>query len=246
MMGRMREASFKSACALAAFAGLLVAAAPPVGATPLTTVVGNLAEANGGYGSTSFNTANTRFAQGFSTAASPQFADNDGNGFVAFQVLWHLQPGGGMGLNDQGEFDFVPVETGFSVSLHADNNGAPGVVISGPDLTTTNQTRLLTFSLGAAVAPLQPNTSYWLTIGFYAPYGSGLSSPPFLSTTSNTAGTGSGSFGSLLVSTDNGATWGGASQRGILEVNVEAVPEPSALALAALGIAAACLARRRK
>jgi hypothetical protein len=231
---------------LAAFAGLLVAAAPPAGATPLTTVVGNLAEANGGYGSTSFNTGSTRFAQGFSTAASPQFADNDGNGFVAFQVLWHLQPGGGMGLNDQGEFDFVPVETGFSVSLHADNNGFPGSTIGEAALATTNQTGLLAFSLGAAVAPLQPNTSYWLTIGFYAPYGSGLSSPPFLSTTSDTAGTGSGSFGSLLVSTDNGATWDGASQRAILEVNVEAVPEPSALALAALGIAATCIRRRRK
>jgi hypothetical protein len=242
----MRKASYRSACALAAFAGLLVAAAPPAGATPLTTVVGNLAEANGGYGSTSFNTGSTRFAQGFSTAASPQFADNDGNGFVAFQVLWHLQPGGGMGLNDQGEFDFVPVETGFSVSLHADNNGAPGSTIGEAALATTNQTGLLAFSLGAAVAPLQPNTSYWLTIGFYAPYGSGLSSPPFLSTTSNTASTGSGSFGSLLVSDNNGATWGGASQRAILEVNVEAVPEPSALALAALGIAATCIRRRRK
>jgi len=48
----------------------------------------------------------------------------------------------------------------------------------------------------------------------------------------------------LPVSDDSGANWGGASERAILELRAEAVPEPSTWALAALGIAAAALTRR--
>lgn len=227
---------------LAALAALLAFATPVADASTLTTVVGNLALADGGSTTASFNSFSVRYAQGFSTAASPQFADNDGNGYVSAQVLWHLHAGEGWDAN----IELAPALTGFSLQLHADNGGVPGSVISGPFSETTEQNGVVVFSIGDAVSPLQPNTNYWLTLGFYRPSGSSLVIPPSLSTTTNTASTGSGAFGSLLVSDDNGSSWGGTSERAILEVNIEAVPEPSAWALAAAGIALAVTRRRKR
>lgn len=159
------------------------------------------------------------------------------------QALWHVQPGDSMQFVD-GDFQFAPALTGFILELRADNGGVPGSVIGEPIHSSTDQEGALGFFLGSATSPLQPNSSYWLTLAFYAPDGSSVATPASIRTTTDTASTGSGSFGALLVSGDSGATWGGASERAILELRAEAVPEPSTWALAALGIAAAALARR--
>jgi len=243
MMTPMSPHPFRRAMPLVALVALLSLAATNASAGTLSTVVGNLATSPGGNW-TSFNAFSTRFAQGFTTGASPQFADNDGNGFVSMQALWHVQPGNGMQFIDD-DFQFAPALTAFILELRADAGGAPGSVIGGPIHQTTDQAGELAFSLGSATSPLQPNSSYWLTLAFYKPDESSLGTPASIRTTTDTASTGSGAFGALLLSSDNGATWGGASDRAILELRTEAVPEPSTWALAAIGIAAAALARRR-
>jgi hypothetical protein len=242
MMKCMIYAPFRRSLPLAAVAALLLLSANAASASTLSTVVGNLATAPGSSWK-SFNTLSTRFAQGFTTGASPQFADNDGNGFVSMQALWHLQPGNAMQFVD-GDFQFAAAVTGFILELRADNGGVPGSVIGGPVHSSTDQEGELGFSLGSATSPLQPNSSYWLTLAFYAPDGSSVATPASILTTTDTTSTGSGTFGALLVSDDSGTTWGGASERAILELRTEAVPEPSTWALAALGIAAAALTRR--
>ena len=240
----MPQHPLRRAKALAAIVALLSLAANAASASTLSTVVGNLATAPGGEW-TSFNSFQTRFAQGFTTGASPQFADNDGNGFVSMQALWHVQPGDGMQWIDE-EFQFAPAPTAFIIELRADAGGMPGSQILASEHQTTDQPGPLAFSLGSATSPLQPNSSYWLTLAFYWPEGSSVVTPASIRTTTDTTSTGSGAFGPLLVSSDSGATWGGASERAILELRAEAVPEPSSIVLAALGIAAAAtLARCR-
>ena len=91
---------------------------------------------------------------------------------------------------------------------------------------------------------LQANTSYWLTLKFlFVGGGATLANYANLPVTTDTATTGSGSLGALMQNTGSG--WTGLTERAVLQVQVESVPEPSSAGLLLLGLGC-WLAKRRR
>lgn len=204
--------------------------------TIYATLAGNLGASSQTSGSVVFQPlAGTTFAQRFTTGTLPAIGDGDSSGQILYRFSWNLLPAQ----------MFDPVEglsnldTTYAVDLFTDASGTPGTsLLIGPATASLSAPGVVAFSYADLVADpriaLQSNTSYWLTVAFQSASGTpGVQLLLPFTTGSNQ--TGPGTIDNLMVNTGNG--WGGLSERAIVEVQVEIVPEPSAIALAAAGIA---------
>lgn len=211
-------------------------------------VVGNL-----GAGTTANPTTalayNRTFAQQFTTGLlNPGDLDQDGN--VLHSFSWQLNAALGPfdpGFGDEG--GQPEVETVYEWNLLSDTGGTPGSSLTAPGNFSVFSSGVRTFQYAALSSAngyvLESNTSYWLTLKFlFVGGGSTLGSYADLPVTTSTATTGAGSLGSLMENTGSG--WTGLSERAVLQVEVESVPEPSTWALLACGGLVAGAALRRK
>jgi MYXO-CTERM domain-containing protein len=134
-------------------------------------------------------------------------------------------------------------------SLHSDNAGTLGGSLFGTyqvNVLSPGMAELNYAALISAGSPLmQSNTTYWLTLRFSHVVGSViLGQYAELPVTTSTATTGTGSLGALMENTGSG--WTGLSEKAVLQVQVESVPEPGSGALVALGLAGLTAMRRRR
>lgn len=138
----------------------------------------------------------------------------------------------GVGLGD-----VVPYSTG-RLNLIADNAGSPTGTLIATGTSLLGPNGVLNFSLGSV--PLIANNTYWVTVqDINASSGSYFS---WLRNTADIAPSGLNSSGytfptgGSLESSDGGATWSSYPSGAKLGITVEAVPEPSSLVMAGLGI----------
>jgi hypothetical protein len=221
---------------------LLMVVAMPLAAaraeTIYATLAGNLDASSQTSGSVVFQPlAGTTFAQRFITGTLPAIGDGDSSGQILYRFSWNLLPAQ---VFDPIEEVFSDLNTTYAVNLRTDAAGTPGtsLLLLMPATASLSAPGVVAFSYADLVADpriaLQSNTSYWLTVA----YQSASETPgvqlrlPF---TTGSNQTGPGTVDNLMVNTGNG--WGGISERAIVQVQVEVVPEPSAIALAAAGIA---------
>lgn len=219
----------------------ILAATPPAAAhadTPFATLAGNLGATVETSGAVQFSPlTGTTFAQRFTTATLPAIGDGDDSGQVLYRFGWNLLPAQGP-YNPISE-SFPDLDTTYSVNLRADVAGTPGaILLPSPAMATVSGPGLVEFIYADLVndpqVALQSHTSYWLTVAFQ--YASDtVGTPLLLPFTSGTAQVSPGSIENLMVNTGSG--WGGLSERAIVQVQVETVPEPSAGVLAAAGLA---------
>jgi hypothetical protein len=212
----------------------------------LMEVVGNLGASSTANNSTAL-TETRYFAQQFTTGLlNPGDFNQDGN--VMHRFFWQLNPA--LGPFDPGygeEGGTPPVETVYEWSLHADNAGTPGgslfgtyyVSVFSPGVAELNYAALVS----AGYPLMQSNTTYWLALNLsHIGGGDRLGQYADLPVTTSTATTGAGSLGALMENTGSG--WTGLSERAVLQVQVESVPEPGSGGLAFLGLVCV-LANRR-
>ena len=217
------------------------------GAQGLMEVVGNLGSASTANNSTTL-TLTKYFAQQFTTGLlTPGDFNQDGN--VMHQFLINLNPA--LGPFDPGygsEGGEPPIETIYEWTLRGDNAGTPGGSLIGTLNGSVTSPGVATFGYAALVSAgdyfLQSNTTYWLTLRFsnIGP-GERIGMYANLPVTTSTATTGAGSLGALQENTGGG--WGGLSERMVMQVQVESVPEPGSAGLLILGLGCLRATRRR-
>jgi hypothetical protein len=139
------------------------------------------------------------------------------------------------------------VETIYGWSLRTDNAGTPGGALFGTYQVSVYSPGVASLNYAALVSAgdylLQSNTTYWLALRFlYVGGGATLGNYANLPVTTSTATTGAGSLGALMENTGSG--WTGLSERAVLQVQVESVPEPASAGLVFLGLVCV-LANRR-
>jgi len=218
-----------------------------VGAQGLVEAVGNLGAGSTADPTTAF-TYNKYFAQQFTTGLlNPGDHDQDGN--VLHRFSWQLQTA--LGPFDPGygsEGGQPEVESVFEWSLMSDAGGTPGSLLTAAGTFSAYNSGITVFYYAASTSfggfVLEANTSYWLALRFlYAGAGATLGQYANLPVTTDTATTGPGSLGALMQKTGSG--WTGLTERAVLQVQVESVPEPSSAGLVMLGLGC-WLARRRR
>ncbi len=131
-----------------------------------------------------------------------------------------------------------------SADLVTDSSGTPGTTVlttfTLPTIPTGTTYSDETFTPNSSVM-LSANTSYWFIL---SASGTGYYRWGY---TDSTSYTGSGSLGEIGVSTNNGTSWTThplSYGPEILQVNSASVPEPSSLALMALGVGVTAMAGR--
>lgn len=220
----------------------ILAATPPAAAhadTPFATLAGNLAASSQTNGSIQFfPLPGTTFAQRFTTATLPAIGDGDASGQILYRFSWDLLAAQAF---DPINENFSNLDTTYAVNLFTDAAGAPGssLLALGPATGTLSAPGVVEFSYADLVADpsvaLQSNTSYWLTVAFQSASDPGAGTALLLPFTTGSNQTGPGTVDNLMVNTGGG--WGGLSERAIVQVQAETVPEPSAIGLAAAGLA---------
>jgi hypothetical protein len=141
------------------------------------------------------------------------------------------------------------VETIYGWSLRTDNAGTPGGALFGTYQVSVYSPGVASLNYAALVSAgdylMESNTTYWLTLKFGG-VGAGdrLGQYANLPVTTSTATTGAGSLGALMENTGSG--WTGLSERAVLQVQVESVPEPGTVGLVGLGLMALGILRRKK
>lgn len=227
---------------LSRLAILVILAATPLAAARADTIYATLA---GNLGATSETSASvifqpiygTTFAQRFTTGTLPAIGDGDSDSLILYRFSWDLRPA--PGRYDPITDGFPDVETTYAVNLLADAAGTPGssLLSSGPVQGTVSVPGVMEFNYADLVATpsiaLQSNTAYWLSLTIQSATGAGQ--PPLLPFTTGSNQTGSGTVDNLIV--NSGSGWGGISERAVVQVQAEVVPEPSAIVLAAAGLA---------
>lgn len=190
--------------------------------------------------------AGTTFAQRFTTGTLPSIGDGDSSGQILYRFAWQLLPA--QGTYDPFLESFPDLETTYQVNLFTDASGAPGTsLLTEPATGSLAAAGAAQFAWADLIAAphlaLQSNTSYWLTVAFQS--ASDLVGQPLLMpVTTDVDQTGPGTVTSLLLNTGSG--WGGISERALVQIQAEVVPEPSALALAAAGLALVAWRCRRR
>jgi hypothetical protein len=213
----------------------------------LMEVVGNLGSGFTANPSTAFSSTNKYFAQQFTTGLlSPGDHDQDGN--VMHRFSWQLQTAVGPFDPGYGSEGGEPeVESVFEWRLMSDAGGTPGNLLTAAGSFSAYSSGITDFYYAAnpswGDSVIQANTTYWLALRFlYVGGGATLGNYANLPVTTSTATTGAGSLGALMENTGSG--WTGLSERAVLQVQVESVPEPASAGLAFLGLVCV-LANRR-
>jgi hypothetical protein len=214
----------------------------------LMEVVGNLGASSTANPMTALTFTKT-FAQQFTTGLlNPGDHNQDGN--VMHQFLWELNPAlGGFDPGYGTEGGQPLVETIYGWSLRTDNAGTPGGALFGTYQVSVYSPGVASLNYAALVSAgdylMESNTTYWLTLKFGG-VGAGdrLGQYANLPVTTSTATTGAGSLGALMENTGSG--WTGLSERAVLQVQVESVPEPGTVGLVGLGLMALGILRRKK
>ena len=214
----------------------------------LMEVVGNLGASSTANPLTDLTFTKT-FAQQFTTGLlNPGDHNQDGN--VMHQFLWELNPAlGGFDPGYGTEGGQPLVETIYGWSLRTDNAGTPGGALFGTYQVSVYSPGVASLNYAALVSAgdylMESNTTYWLTLKFGG-VGAGdrLGQYANLPVTTSTATTGAGSLGALMENTGSG--WTGLSERAVLQVQVESVPEPGTVGLVGLGLMALGILRRKK
>jgi len=187
----------------------------------------------------------TKYAQKFTTE-NLNLGDADLNGLVYHKFSWALQPaiaGYDPDLEDTPWAEY----TQFQWSLLSDVGGLPGTDLISPTVFwITSEPGVASDGYGGSFV-LQSNSSYWLSIRFFSASSYlGISMYPTLPVTSDASVYGAGTLGGLMVNTGTG--WTGLSERALIQIEAESVPEPASLQL--LGFSLGCLwilrGRRRK
>lgn len=218
----------------------LLAASPLAAAradTTYATLAGNLGATSQTSGSIVFQPLiGTTFAQRFTTGTLPAIGDGDSSGQILYRFSWDLLAAQAF---DPINENFSNLNTTYAVNLLADASGTPGSsLFTSPATGSLSAPGVVEFSYADLVADpsiaLQSNESYWLTVAFQSA-SDAVGVPLLLPFTTGSNQTGPGTVDNLMVNTGSG--WGGISERAIVQVQAEVVPEPSAIVLTAAGLA---------
>ena len=218
-----------------------------VRAQGLMEVVGNLGASSTANNSTAL-TLPRHFAQQFTTGLLNP-GDHNADGNVMHRFLWQLNPALGPFDPTYGaEGGEPPVETVYDWSLHTDNAGTPGGSLFGTYQVSVFSSGVAELNYAALISAgyplMQSNTTYWLSLRFsYVGGGDRLGQYAALPVTTDITTTGPGSMGALMENTGSG--WTGLSERAVLQVQVESVPEPGSTGLVAMGLGTLLMRRRR-
>ena len=211
----------------------------------LVEAVGNLGASSTANPTTAF-TYNKYFAQQFTTGLlNPGDHDQDGN--ILHRFSWQLQTA--LGPFDPDEGGQPEVESVFEWSLMSDAGGAPGSLLTAPGQLSAYPSGIAVFYYAAnpvwSDPVIQANTTYWLALRFlYVGGGATLGQYANLPVTTDPATNGSGNLGALMQNTGSG--WTGLTERAVLQVQVESVPEPGSAGLLILGLGCLLAKRRRR
>ena len=184
----------------------------------------------------------TKYAQKFTTG-NLNLGDADLNGLVYHKFSWALEPA---------IAGYDPVLDGwpwaeytyFEWSLLSDVGGSPGTDLIGATIFTISSPGVASDSYGGSFV-LQSNSSYWLSIRFRSASGNtGISSFPNLPVTSGSSVYGAGTLGGLMVNTGTG--WTGLSERALIQIEAESVPEPASLQLLGFSLGSLWILRGRR
>lgn len=197
-----------------------------------STLAGNLGAASQTSNSIQFlPLTGTTFAQRFTTGTLPAIGDGDASGFILYRFSWDL-------LAAQSAFNpvdednpFPNLDTTYAVNLLSDAGGTPGSsLLPGPATGSLSAPGVVAFNYADLVADpqltLQSNTSYWLTVAFQSA-SDVVGQPLLLPFTTDSNQTGPGTIDNLMVNTGGG--WGGISERAIVQVQAEVVPDRARL-----------------
>jgi len=183
-----------------------------------------------------------KYAQKFTTG-NLNLGDADLNGLVYHKFSWALEPA--RTGYDPALDDYPLAETTyFEWSLLSDVGGSPGTDLIGATIFTISSPGVASDSYGGSFV-LQSNSSYWLSIRFRSASGNtGISSFPNLPVTSGSSVYGAGSLGGLMVNTGTG--WTGLSERALIQIEAESVPEPASLQLLGFSLGSLWILRGRR
>ena len=204
-------------------------------------LVGNLGQAAMANASTTMSYS-AKYAQKFTTG-NLNLGDADMNGLVSHKFSWALEPAR---TGYDPVLDDYPLaeNTYFEWSLLSDVGGSPGTDLIGATIFTISSPGVASDSYGGSFV-LQSNSSYWLSIRFRIASGNtGISSFPNLPVTSGSSVYGAGSLGGLMVHTGSG--WTGLSERALIEIEAESVPEPASLQLLGFSLGSLWILRGRR
>ena len=204
-------------------------------------LVGNLGQAAMADASTTMSYS-AKYAQKFTTG-NLNLGDADMNGLVSHKFSWALEPAR---TGYDPVLDDYPLaeNTYFEWSLLSDVGGSPGTDLIGATIFTISSPGVASDSYGGSFV-LQSNSSYWLSIRFRSASGNtGISSFPNLPVTSGSSVYGAGSLGGLMVHTGSG--WTGLSERALIEIEAESVPEPASLQLLGFSLGSLWILRGRR
>ena len=204
-------------------------------------LVGNLGQAAMADASTTMSYS-AKYAQKFTTG-NLNLGDADMNGLVSHKFSWALEPAR---TGYDPVLDDYPLaeNTYFEWSLLSDVGGSPGTDLIGATIFTISSPGVASDSYGGSFV-LQSNSSYWLSIRFRSASGNtGISSFPNLPVTSGSSVYGAGSLGGLMVHPGSG--WTGLSERALIEIEAESVPEPASLQLLGFSLGSLWILRGRR
>jgi len=211
------------------------------GVLPAEVLVGNIGQATTANAHTVMRTS-TKYAQKFTTG-NLNLGDADLNGLVYHNFSWALEPA--IAGYDPALDDFPWAEyTQFEWSLLSDVGGSPGTDLISPTVFTISEPGVASDGYGGSFV-LQSNSSYWLSIRFFGANSyTGISMYPTLPVTSDSAVYGAGSLGGLMVNTGTG--WTGLSERALIKIEAESVPEPASLQLLGFSLGSLWILRGRR
>ena len=204
-------------------------------------LVGNLGQAAMANASTTMSYS-AKYAQKFTTG-NLNLGDADMNGLVSHKFSWALEPAR---TGYDPVLDDYPLaeNTYFEWSLLSDVGGSPGTDLIGATIFTISSPGVASDSYGGSFV-LQSNSSYWLSIRFRSASGNtGISSFPNLPVTSGSSVYGAGTLGGLMVNTGTG--WTGLSERALIQIEAESVPEPASLQLLGFSLGSLWILRGRR
>ena len=204
-------------------------------------LVGNLGQAAMANASTTMSYS-AKYAQKFTTG-NLNLGDADMNGLVSHKFSWALEPAR---TGYDPVLDDYPLaeNTYFEWSLLSDVGGSPGTDLIGATIFTISSPGVASDSYGGSFV-LQSNSSYWLSIRFCTANSyTGISMYPTLPVTSDSAVYGAGTLGGLMVNTGTG--WTGLSERALIQIEAESVPEPASLQLLGFSLGSLWILRGRR